>query len=97
MSSIFARVAGMGDDSFDAAAVVAVLQRRGGLSRAEAQVLLLDYLGISREEICAELRVSTETVRTYWKRIYQKVRCRARPEAYAWLEALIQRELGAGG
>jgi len=52
-----------------------------GLSHREAEVL--DYLakGCTYKQIADELRISMETVRTYIRRIYEKLHVRSRTEA----------------
>ncbi len=95
MGSMLARCVGIarGSQVVPEDAIV-VLERCSRLSRAEARVLLLDYCGRVRDQICAELCVAAATGRTYWKRIYRKIGCRTRAEARAWLEQLLQRETG---
>jgi DNA-binding CsgD family transcriptional regulator len=93
MSSIFVRFLGLSpDDPFPFQAAVLLLERRTSLARSEARVLVLDYMGFTRDEICEHLSISTETIRTYWKRIYCKTSCRGRKASRAWLEATIRRE-----
>jgi DNA-binding CsgD family transcriptional regulator len=94
MSSLFARFIGLapGQQIAPDAAIVLV-ERRSSLSRSEARVLVLDYLGVSRDELSDHLGVSIETVRTYWKRIYRKTGCRSREAARAWFERLLHAEI----
>jgi PAS domain S-box-containing protein len=56
-----------------------------GLSGQEEQVLLQSMSGLSDKEIALRLKVSIDTVRTYWKRIRQKVGGQTRPEIIALL------------
>lgn len=95
MSKIFARFLGFTQGqplTYDAA--VLMLERHSPLSRSEARVLVLDYLGVSRDELSEQLDISIETIRTYWKRMYRKTRCRTRTDIRGWLEATLQQELG---
>ncbi|GAB4440218.1 MAG: hypothetical protein OHK0015_35930 [Chloroflexi bacterium OHK40] len=95
MSSIFARFLGLSPgDPFPFHVAVLLLERRTRLTRSEAHVLVLDYLGFTRDEICEQQSISTETIRTYWKRIYRKTNCRGRREIRCWLESLLQKEFG---
>lgn len=94
MSSLFARLIGLGNRpqiSMDAA--ILLLERRTALSRSEARVVILDYLGWPRDQLCEHLGVSVETVRTYWKRIYRKTNCRSRKSARRWLETTLRQQL----
>lgn len=43
------------------------------LSRREEQILLLSMSGLNDKEIALRMNLSTDTVRTYWKRIRSKV------------------------
>lgn len=95
MSSIFNRFLGLSpDDPFPFFAAVLLLERRTTLTRSEAHVLVLDYLGFTRDEICEQQNISTETIRTYWKRIYRKTGCRSRRDIRCWLEATLRKEFG---
>jgi DNA-binding CsgD family transcriptional regulator len=94
MSTIFARFLGLSQGqqlTYDAA--VLLIERRSPLSRSESYVIVLDYLGFTRDEICGRLKISTETIRTYWKRIYRKTNCRGRRAIRRWLESTLQKEL----
>lgn len=75
-------------------ATILFLQRRTPLSRAEARIVVLDYLGWPRYKLCEHLKITVETVRTYWKRIYRKTNCRSRAELRVWLEWRLSQELG---
>lgn len=93
--SIFTRFFGLSaDDPFPYYAAVLLLERRTSLARNEAHVIVMDYLGLERDEICGHLKISTETIRTYWKRIYRKTNCRGRREIRCWLETTLQKEFG---
>lgn len=95
MGSIFTRVLGLApDDPFPYFAAVLLLERRTRLARNEAHMIVMDYLGFTRDEICEQLKISTETIRTYWKRIYRKTSCRSRREMRCWLEAMLKKEFG---
>lgn len=95
MSNIFARLLGLSpDDPFPYLVVVLLLERRTTLARSEAQVIVMDFFGFTRDEICGHLKISTETIRTYWKRIYRKTSCRGRREIRCWLEAMLRKEFG---
>lgn len=95
MPSILARFVGLSPDPEpQLKRVIKLVTRCSKLSRREAHVLLLDYTGYNRREIREELKVSDETVTTYWKRIYAKTACHGRHEVRDWTKALLQRELG---
>ncbi|NTU82813.1 MAG: helix-turn-helix transcriptional regulator [Chloroflexales bacterium] len=90
MSNLFARCIGLGDEppiSMDAA--ILLIERKTPLSRSEARVVILDYLGWPRDQLCEHLGVSVETIRTYWKRIRQKTKCRRRAAVRAWVESIL--------
>lgn len=96
MSSIFARCIGLSpEQSIPADAAIVLLQRRTKLTRAQARVLVLDYLGWPRTELSEYLGISVATVGTYWKRIYRKTKHHSREAVHAWFEQIIQRELTA--
>lgn len=94
MSSLLARCIGLSQHqqiSMDAA--ILLLERRTALSRSEARVVILDYLGWPRDQMCEHLGVSVETIRTYWKRIYRKANCRKRDTVRAWIEMILTQEI----
>jgi DNA-binding CsgD family transcriptional regulator len=94
MSTVFARCLGLvRGQQITADAAVILVERRSDLALREAWVLVFDYLGLSRGQICEELEVSVETVRTYWRRIRQKTGCHKKQEVRAWLEELIRKEM----
>lgn len=43
-------------------------------------MVVLDLLGIVREELSDELGLSIESINTYWKRVYRKTGRRGRPQ-----------------
>lgn len=97
MSTIFARCLGLsGDGPIGIEGAITLLRRRTALTRAEAQVVVLDYLGRSRADLQRELGVSTDSVKTYWRRIYKKTACRSRPMLHTWVEQVIRSELADG-
>src|SRR5690242_5927007 len=55
------------------------------LSRQEEKVLFLARQGYADKQIAAELRLSADTVRTYWQRIRKKVGGQTRAEIVATL------------
>lgn len=56
------------------------LQRRFGLTRAEARVAARVADGLRLNEIAADLRIGLETVRTHLKRVYDKTKTRRQVE-----------------
>ncbi|NJO81931.1 MAG: hypothetical protein HC828_03520 [Blastochloris sp.] len=95
MPQLLVRILGLvPDERISVDSAVLLIQRCSTLSRSESQVILLDYMGVNRDEICAHMGVSSESVRTYWKRIYRKIGCHTRTAARTWVEALLNRELG---
>jgi|GEM_PF-1249776 len=98
MSSLLAKCIGISrEQQLSMDATIVILERRSQLARTEARMLVLDYVGWSRDQLSDQLNVSIETVRTYWKRIYRKTNCRTRAEARQWLESILQEELAHGG
>jgi hypothetical protein len=69
-----------------------VLQRRAGWSRAEAHAVLLDYLGKDRDYITAQLRITQEMLKTYWKRAYRKLGVSDRKAMRAWVDQILTAE-----
>lgn len=59
--------------------------KRQQLSRQEEKVLSLARQGLGDKQIAVELGLSTDTVRTYWQRIRQKVGAATRAEIVATL------------
>jgi DNA-binding CsgD family transcriptional regulator len=55
-----------------------------GLSRREAEILRLIADGRTNAEICAELYLSINTVKTHIRSAYQKISARNRAEAVVW-------------
>jgi len=95
MTSFFARCLGLaGDPELPPEAAMLLAERHGRLSRNEAHVIVKDYFGSSREELSEQLEVATDTIRTYWRRIYHKTGCHSKDEARAWLEKLLKEALG---
>lgn len=95
MPSFLARCIGLvGDPELPPSAAMLLAERHGRLSRNEAKVVVKDYLGASREELSEELEVSTDSIRTYWKRIYRKTGCHGKEEVREWLENLLKEALG---
>lgn len=95
MSRISARSLGLSpDDPFPYLAAILLLERRTSLARSEASVVVLDYLGFTTDEISEHLNISTETVRTYWKRVYRKTNFHRRKELRCWLETMLRQAFG---
>jgi DNA-binding NarL/FixJ family response regulator len=59
-----------------------ILSSKKKVSRREKEVLLLIYRGKSYKMVAEEMGITIETVRTYIKRVYQKL------EVHSALEAL---------
>ena len=94
MGSLLARCLGITkQEAVAPEMLVVMLERRSTLSRAEARIVLLDYLGYTRDDITTQLQISLETLKTYWKRIYRKLACRDRLTLRVWVEQTIGQEL----
>ena len=94
MGKFYGRCVGLaGDADFSPQAAVLVVQRRSTLSRREAVVAVHDFLGVPRGELSVQLKVSPETIRTFWKRIYHKTKIRSREKVRAWVEQILRDEL----
>lgn len=76
-------------------AAIALLERRSDLTRAEASVVALDYFGLTRGEIAAQLCISVDTLKCYWRRAYRKRSCHSRAAMRRWVEKLIASEIKA--
>jgi DNA-binding CsgD family transcriptional regulator len=97
MSSIFARCVGVHDgEPLHPDAATRIVHRRSTLSYVESRVVVLDYFGERLGQISEQLEVSTETVRTYWKRIYGKTNQRGRDAIREWVEHLLRTEIDGG-
>ena len=95
MGSLLARCLGIATrDALSHEMLIIVLERRSTLSRTEARAAILDYLGLTRDELIAQLQIAPETLKTYWKRAYRKVGCRDRRELRQWVEQILRQELG---
>jgi DNA-binding CsgD family transcriptional regulator len=94
MSSIFGRCVGLNDgEPLHPDVATRIVERRSRLSHVEARVAVLDYFGERRGQISEQLEVSTETVRTYWKRIYAKTHQRGRDAVRLWVERILRAEI----
>lgn len=94
MAYLIARFLGLtGHPELPPKAAMLLAERYGRLSRREAQVVVKAYLGSTRKELCEELEVSKETIRTYWKRVYEKTGCHTQEEVHEWLEKLLEHAL----
>ena len=60
------------------------VNRPGGLSEREAEVLGLVACGLSNQEICGQLYLSINTVKTYVRTAYRKIGVKSRSQAVAW-------------
>lgn len=95
MTSILARMIGLTSGEPISPETAAILvERRSALSRCEARMVVLDLLGIGREDLSEELGLSTESIHTYWKRVYRKTGQRGRAAVRVWAERLLAQELG---
>lgn len=94
MSSIFARCVGLLDGKqISQEAAILVVERRSTLSYGEARVVVLDYLGVKRGQMSQQIKVSVETIRTYWKRIYEKTNIHSRKPLRKWVETILLQEI----
>jgi len=92
---ILAKVIGLaGDDSIPPELAALLIERRSALSRCEARMVVLDLRGVRREDLSDELGLSTESIHTYWKRVYRKSGQRGRAAVRTWAETLLGEELG---
>jgi DNA-binding CsgD family transcriptional regulator len=95
---IIARVIGLtGDDPIPPDVAALLIERQSALSRCEARMVVLDLLGVRREDLSDELGLSTESIHTYWKRIYRKSGQRGRAAVRIWAQALLAKEIGGTG
>lgn len=69
----------------------AIAAERTGLTSRERVVLRLAGLGQSNDEIAAQLRISSDTVRTHVTNVYEKLGVSSRLEAvlHAFREGLV--------
>jgi DNA-binding CsgD family transcriptional regulator len=67
-----------GGYSISSEAAAILIERRSALSRCEARMVVLDLLGVTREDLSDELGLSTQSIHTYWKRVYRKTGQRGR-------------------
>ena len=94
MGSLLARSIGLVQDQPIATdAAIILLERRSPLTRTEARLVVFDYLGLTREQLAAELGVSVETLKSYWKRINKKMNTQSRAALRSWVEATLLADL----
>lgn len=94
MSRILARCLGVARaPQVTPEALAVLIARSSPLSRAEAYVVALDYLGMPRADIAATLHLALDTPKAYFRRAYHKTGCPDRASLRAWVEGLIA---GAG-
>jgi DNA-binding NarL/FixJ family response regulator len=101
MSSLLARTIGLSQEQrIDPDAAVALLRRRSELTNREARLVVLDYMGYTRERIAREQKVLPETLKCYWRRIYKKLNCQhlddRREAVRAWVERMLRAEIEGG-
>lgn len=60
------------------------VRRPAALSEREAEVLGLVACGLSNQEICDQLYLSINTVKTYVRTAYHKIGVKSRSQAVAW-------------
>ena len=95
MTSILAKMIGLaGDDPMSRETAAILIERRSTLSRCEARLVVHDLLGVVREDLSDELGLSTESIHTYWKRVYRKTGQPGRVAVRTWAERLLAQELG---
>lgn len=93
MSSLFATSISLSPErhiSIDEA--VCVVKRRSTLTHTEARLVVHEYVGYNREQLAAELKVSIETLKSYWRRVYKKVGCQRRGVIRSWVVATLRAE-----
>lgn len=93
MSSLFATSISLSPEwqiSTDEA--VFLVKRHSTLTHTEARLVVHDYVGYSREQLAAELKVSIETLKSYWRRVYKKVGCQRRDVMRSWVKATLLAE-----
>lgn len=100
MSTLLARCLGLVGRAAPAPdAMTTVIARELSLCRAEARIVLLDYLGYTRHQILDELQINPGSLRKYWQRINKKTGCTSRAEIRQLLEislaAALRDEPGA--
>ncbi len=93
MSSLFATSISLSPDrhiSTDEA--VCLVKQRSTLTHTEARLVVHDYVRYNREQLAEELKVSLETLKSYWRRVYKKVGCQGRDEIRRWVGATLRAE-----
>jgi DNA-binding CsgD family transcriptional regulator len=91
MRNLLARCLGIRDkQDITPETLMVLIERHSSLSRSEAHALALHYLGRTAVQIAAELQISPDTVKTYWKRASRKLGVRGRAALHAWVEQLVQ-------
>lgn len=93
MSALLAQCLGIQDqEAPPIESLTILLERRTKLSRAESRIALLDYLGHTRGSVLAQLHITEESWKTYWKRIYRKTGVQARQQMRLWIEQQLESE-----
>ncbi|NTU84196.1 MAG: hypothetical protein HGA45_33315 [Chloroflexales bacterium] len=94
MSTILARCIGLaGQPHISKDKAIVYLHREGKIRRCEAQVAVLDYLGIQREEMSELLGISVQTVDKYWTRLYATTGRQGREAVRTWVEEMLARAI----
>lgn len=70
-----------------------LLRRQTPLTPRQAEVVALDYLGKTRQEIARKLKVETVSIKVYWTRAYKRINLTRREEVHAWVKNLLDMEL----
>lgn len=101
MSSLLARTIGLSrEQNIDLEAAVILVRRRSTLTDQEARLLILDFKGYNRGKLAKELKVSLETLKCYWRRIYKKLHCHdlddRRGAVRVWVERMLHAEIEGG-
>jgi DNA-binding CsgD family transcriptional regulator len=90
VSTILARCIGLdGRPQISKDKAILYLHRKGKIRRCEAQVAVLDYFGIQREEMSELLGIAVQTVDKYWTRLYATTGRQGREAVRAWVEEML--------
>lgn len=73
------------------------MKRRSKLAHTQVRLVVYDYRGRNREELAKELKVSAETLKSYWRRVHKKLNCQhyanRREAVRAWVAAVLRAEI----
>jgi hypothetical protein len=102
MASVLVRAIGIDPDApIDIDTAVLIVRRRSGLPPQLARLVVIDYKSSNNDEVAEQLKVSPETLKGYWRRVYSRLKLKQckhpRVAVHAWVEEILDAELHGRG